>query len=187
MREKISFVLVGSLLIIAIALTFWIHAALGLVVLLFCLAVFGYIYGVYKKRIDQVLAEVAKRTGLRYQKGTLTHGVLKGKYRGYDTEVGVYSSFDGMGGLGTLLTATTGMAGLSTLDIQNVTTIRMTHDLPVSEEKIISRDWPTVLVQRGRIVLSLPYVSRSADEIVRCLERLAEEVELLSRQSGSKP
>jgi hypothetical protein len=185
MKEKASLLLSAALVIVAIGLSFWINAYLGLFILLFCMATLGYVLGVYKKRVDRVLAEVARSTGLHYRGNRFTHAVLHGEYRGYPTVVEIRAGYEGAGGAGTLLAATTGLGGFAALEVGNHTVIRMRLGFRLEEKVVLSAEWPRVLARGDEILLSLPHVSQDAGEIERAMDRLIHEAERLRGQRGA--
>jgi len=46
---------------------------------------------VKKKKVDNAFSKVAKDTGLSFHKSIVKYATLKGTYKGFETEIGVYS------------------------------------------------------------------------------------------------
>ena len=164
-KEKIGYVFVAILLILAISLCFWISIYLGLFVLLFSIGVIWWIYGVKKKRVDEAMNKVAHRLGLKFYRDPFKYGIIKGEYRGYNVEIGVYTDFNAFGGAGVILTSLSGKGAFSALDIHNFTGIKIKLDSEFKESKVISDKFPLILMEGNEIKLIFPYVSSDPREI----------------------
>jgi hypothetical protein len=186
MGEKIAFGFLGILLLGALVLCFWLNLYLGLFILIFSIFVFWWIYGVRKRKIDSAMAKVAKDTDLSFHKDFFKYGTLKGKYKGYETEIGVYNDLDAFGGIGTILTSITGSAGFSALNIRNFTGIKMKHNLEIKDRKIISEEFPVIVAQKNEVYLMLPHVSYNPGEIKRNLNKLCKVIDSLPIEGGLK-
>jgi len=172
MKEKIALLVPGFLLLAASALCFWINLYLGFFVLVFSAGVLWLMCGVKKKKVDRAMSQVAEKTGLVFQKSFLKYGTLTGNYKGYDTEVGVYSDTGAFGGLGVLFASLSGEGILATMEIRNFTGIRMRHNLALDGEKIISEEGPCIVVDKEWAYLILPHVSEDKQELKNNLDRL---------------
>lgn len=172
MGEKIAFGFIGILVLGAIALLFLINLYLGIFVLIFTIGVFWWIYGVRKRKVDSAMHQVSIETGLSFTRDPLKYGMLKGTYKGFETEIGVYTDTDVFGGAGVILTSLTGDAAFSTLEIRNFTGIKMKHNSEIKEKKVISDDFPVIVADKDEIYMMLPYVSVDPKEIKRNLNRL---------------
>ena len=174
--KTIGYLLLALLLLGALALFFWLHPLMGLFMTLLMGGVFWWIYGVRKPKVDHVLEEVARQSGLTVERSRIAYHKLRGKFRGYDTEVGVYKSHEA--GVGAQLTVLTGEAGWSALDIRNFTAIKMKHGLPLQREIALSSG---IVATPREVVLEFPYVSQDANEILRGMKRLVREIKQLER------
>ena len=186
MGEKIAFGFIGILVLSAIGLCFLINLYLGFFVLIFSVGVFWWIYGVRKRKVDHAMAEVAKDTGLSFHKDLIKHGTVKGIYKGFETEIGVYTDIDAFGGIGTILTSITGSAGFSALNIRNFTGIKMKHNLEIKDRKIISEEFPVIVAQKSEMFLMLPHVSYNPGEIKRNLNKLCKVIDSLPKEGRFK-
>jgi len=183
MGEKIAFFFIGILVIFTLVLCFWLNFYLGLFVFIFSVSVIVWIYGVKKKKIDKVLAEVARDTGLSYNKNLLKYGSLRGKYKGYETEIGIYTDTDAFGGLGTILASITGSGSMAALNIRNFTGIKIKHNLNLRKSKVISKAFPKIIAHGNEIFLIFPYISDEKEEIKKYLEKLINILHDLSCES----
>ncbi|GAB4536493.1 MAG: hypothetical protein Kow0063_22100 [Anaerolineae bacterium] len=126
-----GWLIVALLILLALVFSYLLHPLIGVFMTLVAGGALGWAFR-SKRKVDVVLEEVARQSGLKVIKRALAYNMLCGHFQGFDTEVRVISSHDA--GAGTQLTALTGEAGWSPLDIRNVTRIKMKHDLPVQEE-----------------------------------------------------
>ncbi len=172
MGEKIAFGFLGILLLGVIVLCFLINFYLGFFILVFSIAVFWWIYGVRKRKVDSAMSQVSKETGLSFKRHPLKYGTLKGTYKGYETEIGVYTDTGAFGGAGVILASLTGEGALATLEIRNFTGIKIKHNSEIKEKKVISDDFPVIVADKDEIYMMLPYVSADPKEIKRNLDRL---------------
>jgi hypothetical protein len=128
------------------------------------------------------MSEVAKNTDLSFQKHLLKYGVLKGVYKGFETEIGVYADTDAFGGIGTLLTSVSGWGSFSALNIRNFTGIKIKHSLGSWQNKVISEN-PLIIINKDEIYLMLPTVLTDAKKIEKNLNKLCQTIESLSKQN----
>ncbi|MCP2520231.1 hypothetical protein NLD30_07280 [SCandidatus Aminicenantes bacterium Aminicenantia_JdfR_composite] len=183
MAEKIAFLIIGALVIFTFILCFWLNFYLGLFMLIFSICVIWWIYGVRKKKIDKVLADVAKDIGLSCNKSLLKYASLRGKYKGFETEIGIYNDIDAFGGLGTILASITGSGSMATLNIRNFTGIRIKHNLHFKKSKVISETFPKIIAHGNEIFLIFPNISDKKEEIKKHLENLINILRDLSNES----
>ncbi len=172
MAEEIAFAFIGILILGAIALCLSINLYLGLSLLIFSVVVVWWIFGVKKKKVDRAMAELAKDTGLSFNKSLLKYGTVTGKYNGIETEIGVYKDANSFGGMGVIIGSLTGEGALASLNIRNFTGIRMRHDLAVSGSKMISDNDPFIGIDKEWIYLALPHVSEDKIEIKNYINTL---------------
>lgn len=180
MAEKIAYIFLGLLVLLALGFCFLINVYFGIFFTFFTILVIYFVMGVYKSKVDKALEGVAKELGLSCRKHPLKHAIVEGIHNGYKTEIGVYSDLDGFGGLGTYLVATTGMGGgLASLNVRNFTGIKIYHKLDVREEKVLSDNYPVIL-KKDIILLVLPHVSSDVKEIVDQYRKLEKELKKVS-------
>ena len=181
--EKISYGISAFLILLVVALCFWINFYFGLVMLLFVGGVLWWIMVKRKKKVDQVLLSLAREFDFDVEKSALKYWQVRGEYKGYPVEIGVYKDFDAFGGIGTLLTALTGEAAWSTLNIRNFMGIKLVHNLNLPEGKILAEGFPAIATTKNEIYLFFSGVFASQEEIKRGLNKLIKTVSELKKTS----
>ena len=166
---------VALLILLALVFSYLLHPLMGAFMTLVAGGAFWWAFQ-SKRKVDVVLDEVARQSGLRVTKQALTYNMLRGDFQGFDTEVRVVSSHDA--GVGTQLTALTGEAGWSSLDIRNVTSIKMKHDLAVQEEMALSS---RIVATPSDITLVLSHIPRDANAILKGMRQLVREIKRLEQ------
>ena len=139
-----------------------------------------------KKKVDIAFSEVAKDTGLSFHRSLLKYGKLKGNYKGYETEIGVYSDINAFGGIGVLLTSLSGEGAFAALEIRNFTGIRIRHNLELEKKKLISECNPLIVIDRDWAYLAMDSVCNASSSIKKHLHKLAETVCTLTSQEVGK-
>ena len=182
MGERIGFIFLALLLTAALLLCFFINLYLGVAVFAFSAGVLIWILRVRKKKVDSTMQELAKHTGLSFSSHPLRYGKVWGNYRGLEVEISVCSGSEARAGLGPLLTSLTGSAAFSTLDIHNLTRIRIFHTLS-PESKLIIQQMPLIILDQKELTLFLPYVSTSSAELKTLLNHLHHISQLLSQEN----
>ena len=175
MWAKLGYGLIGLLLAACVGLMFLIHWILGTIFFICCLIVCWMVFGVHKKKVDTVIAEVAKETGLNYIPYRLRYAALKGEYKGYETEIS-YENDPG-GTLGTTLMLETDLPGLAALNVKNVTVFKVKHGLDLDREELLDGGSTTIVAKKHDLVLVLPYTSRYKQEIIENLKQLVGEAD----------
>lgn len=168
--KTVGWLFLALLLLLGLGLSFSLHPLLGLFMTLLMAGAFWWAAR-NKRKVDRVLAEVARRAGLQVERRWLAYNILRGTFQGFETEIRIRGTSEA--GVGTQLTALTGDAGWSALDIRNITTIRMKHGLPLQEKtKLSSR----IVVTPTEAVLVLPYVPQDPNDVLAGMRQLARRI-----------
>ncbi len=166
---------VSLLVLLALVFSYSLHLLMGVLMTLVVGGAFWWAFQ-SKRKVDAIFDEVARRSGLKVTKRALAYNTLRGHFQGFDTEIRVVSSHDV--GPGTQLTAITGEAGWSSLDIRNVTLIKMRHNLPVSEEMALPS---RIVATPSDITLVLSCIPRNANEVFKGMQLLIREIKQLEQ------
>ena len=172
---------VALLILLALVFSYLLHPLMGLSMTLLAGGAFWWVFR-SKKKVDGILDEVARKSGLKVIKHPLAYNMLRGRFQDFDTEVRVVSSHDA--GVGVQLTTLTGEAGWSPLDIRNVTRIKMRHGLPLQEEVALSS---RIVATPSDITLVLSSIPRDANKIAKGMRQLVREIERLEKSLSAAP
>ncbi len=132
--ERIASYVGFSLIIVAVALFWFIDIFFGLFFTIFVAAVLIW-YLKTKKKGDAYMKEVARITGCRFQSGGFGYGFVTGSYKGRDIEIKVnkdYNSLRGLAGFAISSTLLNSAAGVLA-GIKNFTSVKVTHNAHVEE------------------------------------------------------
>lgn len=165
----------------AIALCFWLNIYFGLILLLFIVGVLWWIMVKRKKRFDQVLVALAQELGFDVEKSTLKYFRVKGEYKGYPVAIGIQKNLDAMGRAGTLLTTLTGEAAWSTLDIRNFMSIKLVHNLNLSQGLLLAKGFETIATSPNETYYFFPDEFPPKEEIKKGLNQLIKGVAELKK------
>ncbi len=174
MAEKVAIAFLVLLVAGTIFLCFAINMYLGLSVLLLTAFSFWFYLGVKKRKVNLAMAELAEKTGLRFEKSLLKYGKVKGTYRGMEVEIAVYSDANAFGGSAAMLSAFTGEGALAALEIRNFTGMKIKHSKRIARQRILSPEFPLIAIDSKELKLMLPHVSSSSAEMRENLELLCE-------------
>ncbi|HEY80926.1 MAG TPA: hypothetical protein G4O05_07605 [Caldilineae bacterium] len=165
-----GWLLLALLLLFAVGFSFLIHPLMGLFNLSLVVGTFWWAAR-RKKKVDCVLAEVARQTDLRVERHRLAYNILRGTFQGFETEIRICGTSGAS--VGTQLTALSGDAAWSTMDIRNVTTIRMKHGLPLQKKTRLSS---RIVATPTEAVLVLPYIPQDPNDVLVGMRQLARRI-----------
>ncbi len=179
MWGKIGYGLLGLLVLACLGLMFLLNVVLGIVFAVFTAGVLAWVYGVRKRKVDNLIVGAAAEVGLTVEKKILRHPGMSGEFGGRAVRL----SYEGApsGSSGSILGLAADMPGLSALDAGNMTVIRMAHGREVDRGRVIEDGPPLVAIRPGEAVLAAPGLITDGPQLIRLLKRLAEAVEAIER------
>lgn len=135
-------------------------------VIVLAITAFGYVYGVRKKKIEAVLQELAEKSGLKYDKRRVRYSFVRGDYKGYEVEVGVYNGYSlGKGLIGFSLT---GHGSMAAMGISNFSAIKLKHGKKIKDKKRKGN----VIITSDELILNYPVVLDNASTLRNGLDKL---------------
>jgi hypothetical protein len=169
--------LLGFLVMVGIALMFWIDLFLGSIFAVFCVFVCWFVFGVLKRKVDLFVSDAASKLGLTTRKHPFRYVSMIGEYKGRPVRIS-YESSTGFG-LGSVMVTGTAPPGLAALDICNITMLKMKHGGEIQKKRVLDQGPPVLVVRKDMVMIALDGICTDPRKLKEELNRLAEAAQLL--------